>query len=164
MKGKRLALVERATTAGFVFPVAFFKRNGIELEGGFFSSVQFWGSHDAAINAVLEGRADVGAAKSTIWELMSRENPRIDAELEILAVSPNVPSNGLLVSPDVSPEVREQIEAILLGLADNPEAAPVLQQLRFKGFVPTDRQSYDPVFEMATEAGIDLASYTYHNE
>ena len=50
---------------------------GIAVEGDFFSEVQFWGSHDAAINAVLDGRADIGAAKNTICELLSRENPRV---------------------------------------------------------------------------------------
>ena len=164
MKGRSLALVERATTAGFIFPVAYFKRNGIEIEDNFFGDVQFWGSHDAAIKAVLEGRADIGAAKNTVWEHLNQEDRRVDEELHILAMSPKVPSNGLLVSPDVDAELRDQIKAALLGLGDDPAARAVLEQLRFEGFVPTDRQSYDAVFELATEAGIDLTSYAYQNE
>ena len=164
MKGLRLALVERATTAGFIFPVAYFKRNGIEIEDNFFSEVQFWGSHDATINAVLEGRADVGAAKNTIWEHLNQEDRRVDEELHILAMSPKAPSNGLLVSPEVDPELREKIKTTLLGLGDDPAAKTVLEQLRFEGFVPTARWSSDVVVELATEAGIDLTSYTYQNE
>lgn len=164
MRGRRLALVERATTAGFVFPVAFFKRNGIDVEDNFFSEVQFWGSHDACIKAVLEGRADVGAAKNTIWEHLGQENRRVDEELQILAVSPKVPSNGLLISSEVDTKLREKIKETLLGSGEDPAAKTVLEQLRFEGFVPTDTKSYNAVFELATEAGIDLTSYTYQNE
>lgn len=164
MRGRRLALVERATTAGFVFPVAYFKQQGVDVDGEFFSDVQFWGSHDACIQAVLEGRADIGAAKNTVWEHLGQEDRRIEDDLEILAMSPKVPSNGLLVSPDVNAEIRERIKTVLLGLEDDPAGKSVLEQLRFEGFVPTDRQSYDSVFELAGEAGIDVTSYSYQNE
>ncbi len=131
---------------------------------GYFSDIQFWGSHDSTINAVLEGRADVGAGKNTIWELLSRENPRIEAELEILATSPKVPSNGLLTSPTIDAGTREKIREILLALRTEPESAEVLRRLRAKGFVPMDRESYGPVFDVAEQAGIDLTSYAYENQ
>ena len=164
MKGLRLALVERATTAGFVFPMAFLRGHGVDIDGGFFSEVQFWGSHDATIMAVLDGRADIGAAKNTIWELMVQKNPDLDERLQILAVSPKVPSNGLLVSPTLSAEIREEIRSLLLDLENHQDAKPILENLRFKGFVPTDRESYAPVFGLARDAGIDMTSYDYRNE
>lgn len=163
MQGKRLALVERATTAGYLFPVAYFLENGVEEIDDYFADIQFWGSHDSSIEAVLEGRADVGAAKNTIWELLSRQDPRIDAELQILGTSDKVPSNGLLVSPSIDSETRQRIRDILLELASDPAAGTILTRLRAKGFVPTDRESYLPVFECARKAGIDLSSYAYQN-
>jgi phosphonate transport system substrate-binding protein len=164
MSGKRLALVERATTAGYVFPVAYFRRHGIEDVDRHFSEIQFWGSHDATINAVLDARADVGAAKNTIWEHLSQEDPRVSKELLILATSPKVPSNGLFLSPEVDPTTRDKIRSTLLNLHDDSAANQILPRLRAKGFVPTDTESYRPVFTLASEAGIDLASYTYQNQ
>jgi len=164
MRGRRLALVERATTAGYVFPVAWLRNQGVEDVEEYFSEVQFWGSHDASIQAVLEGRADVGAAKNTIWEHLVREDPRIESELQILATSAKVPSNGLLISPDVDAAVRDQIRSILIGLQEDPSGRPVLESLGAQGFVPTDKDDYQPVFDLAREAGIDPASYVYRNE
>ncbi|MFC1837678.1 phosphate/phosphite/phosphonate ABC transporter substrate-binding protein, partial [Thermodesulfobacteriota bacterium] len=46
MKGKTLALVERATTAGYVFPLAWFKRQGIDNIDTYFKEYYFTGSHD----------------------------------------------------------------------------------------------------------------------
>lgn len=164
MKQRRMAFVERATTAGYVYPIAYFRQNGVPDVGTFFSEVQFWGSHDSAILAVLEGRADVGAAKNTIWERLSQENPRINAELQILATSPKVPSNGLLVAPRVDAGIREQLLGVLVALGEDPSATEVLQRLRANGFVATDSQSYEPVLDLAHEAGIDLSTYTYENQ
>jgi phosphonate transport system substrate-binding protein len=164
MRGRRLALVEKATTAGYVFPVAFFRDHGVEDLEAFFGEVQFWGSHDASINAVLDGRADVGAAKNTIWEHLDRQNRGAIDELQILETSPKVPSNGLFVSPEVDPAIRDAIRSTLLGLDEDPAGEKVLAKLRVLGFVPTDIASYEPVFELARAAGIDMGSYTYRNQ
>jgi len=163
MRGLRLALVEKATTAGYVFPVAFFRRHGVEDIEDYFGEVQFWGSHDASIDAVLQGRADVGAAKNTVWEYLARENPGLLTELWILETSPKVPSNGLFLSRQVDPSIREAIRSTLLSLHKDPAATEVLKRLRVKGFVPTDLASYEPVFDLARAAGIDMASYSYRN-
>ena len=164
MRGTRIALVEKATTAGYVFPSAWLKGLGVENLEEFFGEVQFWGSHDASIQAVLEGRADVGAAKNTLWEHLSASDERIESELRILATSPQVPSNGLLLSRDLPENLGRRISEILVGLADDPAGADVLARLRARGFVPTDRDSYAAVFALAEEAGIDLATYEYENK
>ena len=163
MRGLRLAVVEKATTAGYIFPVAHFRSHGVENLDSFFGEVQFWGSHDASINAVLDGRADVGAAKNTIWEHLANEDPRVTSDLRILATSPKVPSNALFISPDVDPSIRAIVLSTLLTLDEEPAGARVLDRLRARGFVPTDIESYQPVFELARAAGIDPASYTYRN-
>ena len=54
MKGKTMAFVERATTAGYVFPLAWLKKNGVEDHTVFFKEYFFAGSHDAAIDAVFQ--------------------------------------------------------------------------------------------------------------
>lgn len=164
MRGRRLALVEKATTAGYVFPVALFRSQGVEELDGYFSEVQFWGSHDASIKAVLDGQADVGAAKNTIWEHLAEKDPRLETELRILATSPKVPSNGLFLSADVDPSIRDAIRSTLLTLHEEPAGTEVLERLRALGFVPTDLASYRPVFELARAAGIDMNSYAYRNQ
>jgi phosphonate transport system substrate-binding protein len=164
MRGTRLALVERATTAGYVFPVAYFRRHGVRDIEDYFEEIQFWGSHDASINAVLDGKADVGAAKNTIWEHLVRENPEIGNELTIVATSPKVPSNGLFISPEIDPAIGETIRSTLLALQASPEGARILAKLRARGFVPTDAESYRPVLELAQEAGLDIPTYSYVNQ
>src|SRR5512138_3097665 len=66
LRGKRMAFVDRATTAGYVFPLAWLREHGIREPEGFFSEYYFTGSHDAAVMAVLDRKADVGAAKHSV--------------------------------------------------------------------------------------------------
>jgi phosphonate transport system substrate-binding protein len=163
MKGKSLALVERATTAGYVFPLAWLKNQGVDDISTFFSHHFFTGSHDGAIDAVLNNKADVGAAKNTIYERMRQSNPRIDDELLILADSPRVPSNGLCVRKTLEEKYKVELKSLLLNLHQDPEGLEVLKQLGAKRFVETNREDYQPVLDMAIEAGIDLKKYNYYN-
>ena len=163
MKGKSLALVERATTAGYVFPMAWLKRQGIDDISAYFSDYFFTGSHDAAIDAVLNNRADVGSAKNTIYEQMRESNPRIDNELVILASSPRVPSNALCIRTTLALQYKKQLKDLLLNLHQDPKGTEVLKKLGAKRFVETGRDDYQPVIDLAKEAGIDLQKYDYYN-
>ncbi len=164
MKGKRLALVDRATTAGYIFPLAWLKERGVTVHENYFREVYFTGSHDAAILAVLSGEADVGAAKNTIWDILSVDNKRLASELVVLGKSSDVPSNALGLSSSVSDKTAEALRDALLGMDSYPEGRKVLDEFGALKFLPTVEEDYKPVFDMAEKAGIDLKNYTYENK
>ena len=164
MRNKIIAFVERATTAGYIFPRAYFKRNNVENYDTFFKEYFFVGSHDATIDAVYKKKADVGAAKNTVYDYYILQNPQIAEEIEILAQSSPVPSNGLCVMPSISNELRSQIQETLLSLDTSAEGRDVLGKLRAIKFVKTDRDDYKPVMDMVMDAGINLEQYRYRNE
>jgi phosphonate transport system substrate-binding protein len=164
LRGARMAFVDRATTAGYLFPLAWLREQGVEQPDRFFSEQYFAGSHDAAIRAVLDGHADVGAAKHSVFDRLRARDPRVDRDLVVLAESPQVPSNALCVREDLGPELRGRLARALLTLHASPEGGQVLARLGAKRFVPTTASDYRPVFDLAARAGIDLVSYAYRNE
>ncbi|MDD5759394.1 MAG: phosphate/phosphite/phosphonate ABC transporter substrate-binding protein [Desulfobulbaceae bacterium] len=164
MKGKTFAFVEKATTAGYVFPLAYLKRHQVINLDDYFKAYYFTGSHDAAIEAVLNGRADVGATKNTIYNFVRKTDPRLDSELVILATSPKVPSNGLCVKPEMASATKERLRQELLTLHLSQEGLVVLKSLGFQRFAKTSKEDYQPVFELSEEAGINLKEYRYVNE
>jgi phosphonate transport system substrate-binding protein len=164
MKGKRMAFVEKATTAGYVFPLAYLREHGIRDSDHFFSSSYFTGSHDAAIHAVLEGQADIGVAKHSIYDQMKADDPRVARDLVIIAESPWVPSNGLCVRKGLDEGLKQKLKQTLLGLDKDPKGAAVLQQVGALRFIDTSVSDYQPVFEMAKKAGIDIKHYDYRNK
>ncbi len=163
MRGRRFAFVDYATTAGYVFPIAYFRENGIHDLKGFLAESIFTGSHDAAVFAVLNREADAGAAKNTIYDALAAENPRIERELMILATSQVVPQNCLAVRGDLDPELKKALKTALLEMDRDPEGARVLAQFRARGFIETLDREYEYVYTMSRQAGIDLKKYEYSN-
>lgn len=164
MKGKNMAFVEKATTAGYVFPVAYLRENGVPDIKKFFREFYFTGSHDAAINYVLDKKADVGAAKHSMYDRIRKENPRVDKELVILAESEKVPSNGLCVRKGLDMSIKKKLKEALLNLDKDPEGKVVLEKFGALKFINTTVADYKPVFDLANKAGIDLKKYKYKNE
>ncbi len=164
MRGKRMAFVDRATTAGYVFPLAWLRQRGVSAPDRLFAERWFTGSHDAAIAAVLDRKADVGAAKHSVFDRVRLENPRVDRELLILASSTPVPSNGLCVRKDIEQDLREALRRALLDLPSDPEGAGVLRELGVLRFIESTTADYAPVFDLSRKAGIDLKRYQYRND
>ncbi len=164
MKDRTLAFVDRATTAGYVFPVAWFRENGIADLAAHLRETFFAGSHDAAIAAVLDGKADIGCAKNTIFRSLAARDPRVERDLVVLARSPDVPSNALGVRSDLPGDLKEKLRAALLAMASDPEGLRVLESFGALKFVETSRDDYAPVFDMASKAAIDLSAYDYRNQ
>lgn len=164
MRGKRMAFVDKATTAGYVFPLAWLREHGVRGDRGFFGETWLSGSHDAAISAVLDREADVGAAKHSVYDRVRAEDPRVDRELLVVAQSPAVPSNGLCVRPDLAPDLREALRRALLDLEGDPGGAEILAQFGALRFIATTAEDYAPVFTLAKKAGIDLKRYQYRND
>ncbi len=164
MRGKKMAFVERATTAGYIFPVAYLKENGVTDINTFFRESYFTGSHDAAILAVLDRKADIGAAKHSIYDRVRKADPRVDQDLQILATSAKVPSNGLCVRTGLDPKLKKKLKDALLALETDPEGKDVLEKFGAQRFIETTVADYKPVFDLANKADIDIKAYQYRNE
>lgn len=164
MKNKRMAFVDKATTAGYIFPLAYLRENNITDTDRFFRESIFTGSHDAAIKAVLDRKADVGAAKHSVYDRERVHDPRVDSELIILARSSSVPSNGLCVRSDLNETLKNKLKSVLMGLHNDPDGKVVLQQFGALKFIETTANDYQPVFDMVKKSGINLMTYNYNNK
>lgn len=164
MAGKVFAFVDKATTAGYLLPLAYFRENGIKNFRAYFSETYFTGTHEDAIYDVLNKRADIGAAKNTVFDRLAAVDPRIKKELVILERSPDVPENGLAVRKDCEPAVKERLKEALLNMHKDQEGKGVLDSLGFDRFIATTGRDYLPVYRCASDAGLDLTVYDYIND
>lgn len=164
MEGKRFAFVDKATTAGYVFPLAYLKEHGVTDPDSFFSDYFYAGSHDASLLAVLNKEADVGASKNTVFDWVRNSEPRIDAEIAIIAESSRVPSNGLCVRKGLDTAIAQKLKGALLNLDATPEGKQILEKMKFVRFIDTTVDDYRPVLSLAEKAGIDLEHYEYRNK
>ena len=164
MRGKRFVFVDRATTAGYLLPRAFFKAHRIENYKTFFKETYFSGTHEDAIYDVLNKKADVGAAKNTVFARIAAVDSRVRDELVVLARSPDVPENGLAVRKDLDPVMRNKLRETLLNMHNDADGVKVLTRLGAKRFIQTTDGDYANVYRYAKQIGLDLSTYQYQNE
>jgi phosphonate transport system substrate-binding protein len=163
MKGKRFAFVDKATTAGYLLPLSYFHEKRIDwkkyLKEGYFT-----GTHEDAICDVLNKKADIGAAKNTVFNRIADSDPRVRKELVILATSPDMPENGLALRKDIDESLRIRMRDALLGMHLDPEGKKVLELFKAQKFIETTNKDYLPVLKYAEEARLNLATYDYLND
>jgi phosphonate transport system substrate-binding protein len=156
MRGKSVVFVDPATAEGYVFARAFFRQHGIEDFDSYFSRHYYSGSHASAVFAVLDGRADIGSAKNTVYNQLVGRDPSILGELSIIATSPEVPDVTLCFKRDMAPELLDKLRTSLLNMDQTIEGHNVLKQLAARRFVRSDPDDFAVIEEMAEDAGMKI--------
>jgi len=163
MRGKRMVFVDRATTAGYLLPLAYFKETGIADYRSWFSETYFSGTHEDAIYDVLNGLADIGAAKNTVFYRLAKSDKRIVENLEILKTSPHVPANSLAMLKDLPESFKQGLREELLTMHQSNKGREILTGLEIECFIRTSVEDYQPVLDYASSIGLDLSNYQYSN-
>lgn len=161
MKGKRFAFVDQGTTAGYLFPLRYFKQYGISDYKKYFGETYFTGTHEDAIYDVLSGKADIAAAKNTVYERMVMENSNITNELAVLARSPEVPENCLALRAGISEATKNKLKKVLFAMHSDPAGREILKEFGANKFIETRDSDYQAVYKYAEEINLDLATYDY---
>lgn len=164
MKGKRFAFVDKATTAGWLLPLHFFIEQGIADYKTWFKETYFTGTHEDAVLDVLHKKADIGAAKNTVFDRLKNSDHTISQDLVILATSPPVPANSLLVRKDLDNGIKKKLKESLLQMDADLEGQIILQNFGAARFIETTKEDYLSVFEFAEHIGLDLTAYYYIND
>ena len=164
MEGKIFAFVDKATTAGYLFPMAYLKENGVTDYKTFLKETYFTGTHEDAIYDVLNGKADIGAAKDTVYFREADKNPRINKELNIIVESLKVPENGLAVRKDLDESVKKKLKEALLNMNKESDGQKALNDLGALKFIETTDIDYVNVRKLMKKIGLNLSTYEYMNE
>jgi phosphonate transport system substrate-binding protein len=164
MKGKTIALVSPATTAGYLVQKEYFANNGIDMDKDL--RILWKGSHEAVIKAVLIQDAEIGGAKNTIVSKFRKGNKAFDAVIDI--VSPGfkneVPDNTLAVNKNIGKAQRELLTKALVAMHTDPEGKKVLARFGAVKFIPTSDQDFRPLYDMLIHQKVDLKNYPYKRD
>jgi phosphonate transport system substrate-binding protein len=164
MKGKRFAFVDKATTAGYLLPLDYFHDHGISDYNKYLKEAYFTGTHEDAVFDVLNRKADIGAAKNTVFQRLANVDPRIMKELVVLARSPDVPENAIALRKDIDMSVRNRLKESLLSMHLDPDGKQVLERFGALKFIETTNKEYGVVLKYAEDIHLNLATYEYMND
>lgn len=96
----------------------------------------------AVLEAVLEGRIEVGPLDAWWHELIAHHRPDLAAGLRVVESTPLAPIPALVASPALPQADAARLGAALLAAASRPWFAALAQPLRLAGFAPAAAADY----------------------
>ncbi len=97
----------------------------------------------AAIEAVIEERADLAPVDAFVWDLLALHAPERIAGLRIVDSTVPAPFPPIVASPGIAPETARRLRAAFASMDGEPAMRPVLDGLLLKGFAGVDAAVYD---------------------
>lgn len=122
-------------------------------EGGrFFARAEASGSHEASLECVARGRADVAAVDAVVWALLGRVRPGATRGLRVLAWTEPAPALPYVTAAGRSDDQVARIREALGAAAQAPDLEAARSALLIEGLVVLERGDYAPITEQARAA------------
>jgi ABC-type phosphate/phosphonate transport system substrate-binding protein len=158
LRGLRVAWVDPCSASGYVMPRIQLAALGIDPRKAFVEEV-FAGSHDAAVQAVIDGRADVTATFARVdgaghvtagsWSQV----PEARSQVRVLWTFGAIPSDVIAARAGYPAELRERIAEAFVASTNDPTIAPVARRLfGVEEFRRGHMQSYESLRRTIEEA------------
>ncbi len=150
IRGKRVAWVDVWSAAGYLMPRSVIREAGLD-PAQIFASQAFVGSHAAVLDALAEGRADLGATFCTLDERGTLvAAPWSDRPGFVpVALSGAIPGDAICAAGELSLKDAEAMVTPLIDLADDAEGSALLRRVfgtpRFVGVDPSFYQVLEGV-------------------
>lgn len=147
LKGKVFAFTDPISLSGRVYPTYLVHQLGFTPEE-FFERTFFTYSHDEAIRAVASGVADGAAVDSLVYEFAIARDPSLKDKLRLIHRSTDFGIPPVVVSPFTRPQVKADLQSLLLEMSNDPNAQSSLDSMGVESFVVLDDDAYDGVREL----------------
>ncbi len=148
-------LGDAQSTSGTLAPMTyFFSPRGIDPRTCF-ATVRS-SNHQANSFATANGQVDVATSNSVNTVFLTRQNPDIAAQIEVIWESPPIPESGILVKGDLPRWLKLEITEFFTGYGQGfgPEAdrqREVMRGLNYSQFRAADNSYLNPIREMKAD-------------
>ncbi len=151
LRGKVFAFTDPISLTGHLYPAYLVQPLGSSPET-FFSRTFFTYSHDEAIRAVASGLADGATVDSMVYEYTLASDTTLAEKVKVIQRSPDFGIPPVVVSPLIYPQVRAELQALLLNMGSDPEANAALASIGVERFVTIEDSAYDGVRSVVNAA------------
>ena len=152
LRNKVFAFTDPMSNSGRIYPTYLVKQLDSTPEA-FFARTFFTYSHDDAIRAVADRLADGAAVDSLVYDFAIAREPALAERIRVVHRSPPFGVPPVVVSPNTRPQLKAELQSLLLSLADDPQGQQALQTIGVERFVLIDDSAYDSARELLTAVG-----------
>jgi ABC-type phosphate/phosphonate transport system substrate-binding protein len=118
----------------------------------FFRAIVVTGSHEASVEAVAGGQADLASIDCVSFALLSRGRPELVERVTVVAESPLSPCLPFISAARLPAPTIELVRGALFAALADPNLAEARTALGLKGARPTSPGDYDRVAELERDA------------
>jgi phosphonate transport system substrate-binding protein len=144
LEGKTFAFGSVSSTSGSLYPSIMLDRAGIDYRTDLGEKI-YTGGHDAAAQAVANGRVDAGGLEDRILRDLQEKGVIQEDAVRVIARSEPIEGYPWVVRESLPDELEEEIANAFIDIED-PE---LLDLLRAEGYERVDAEDYDYVEEQA---------------
>ena len=156
LAGKTFARPDPLSTSGWIIPMLTMRANGIVPEEDLDQIVDA-GGHTAVASAVYNGDVDAGATFVDARGNIEEDNPDVFDVVEVIAVTEDIPNDGVQFHPSVPSAIRNQIVNALVDISETPEGKEALEiAYEWTGLVRRGDDFYDPFRQVLQASGLAI--------
>jgi len=144
VEGKEIAFVEESSTSGFIFPTIELRNAGITED---MYPARFAGSHDAAVQAVYDGEADIGVSFDDARATIAEGSPDVGEQVIVFNISSRIANDVISVREDLPEDLKDALFQAMADYIATDEGAAVMDEL----YQWTDLTRADEVTEESLE-------------
>jgi phosphonate transport system substrate-binding protein len=153
IKGAKVSLLQAASPAGYIFPVAALKAAGIDAKNDI-SPIQVT-ANDASVLAVDKGDAEVGVSYWDAREVVQKDTPDVGTKVVVFALTDEVPNDGVSLSSKLSAQWQQKISDAMTSYAATPAGVAALTAIyQITGLKAADVASLKKTQEVAKSIGL----------
>jgi len=147
-----ITLLQAASPAGYIFPVAALQAAGVSLDDLDVTQV---GANDASVLSVYNGDTEVGASYWDARNVVVADTPDVGEKLVVFALTNEIPNDGVSLSANLSAEWQEKIAEALKDFAGTDEGVEALKAIySITGLVDADPASLAVTAQAAASIGL----------
>ena len=159
-KGKKACFADPQSTSGYVIPLIFLKKAG--LTDADIPDPVFAGGHTQVAQAIYDGGiCDYGTTFVDARSSIATDHPDVnDKVIQIFVTEAIIPNDNMSYAPDMPQDLRDQVTAAMMKIADTEDGKKALNDLyQIGGLVSADDTVYDEFRSYLDASGVDLSQY-----
>lgn len=153
LRGKVFAFTDPISFTSRVYPTYLLQTLGEQPET-FFRRIFFTYSHDDAIHAVADGVADGASVDSLVLDFALKHTPELAQQIRVIHTSPPFGMPPVVISPNLRPQTRAELESILLNMHLDQDGLAALQALGYDKFAKVSTEDYLSAEQIESQVSI----------
>ncbi|MBI2975592.1 MAG: phosphate/phosphite/phosphonate ABC transporter substrate-binding protein [Chloroflexi bacterium] len=152
LRGKVFAFTDPMSNTGRLYPTFLVQQLG-SAPDQFFARTFFTYSHDDAIRAVADGLAAGAAVDSLVYDFAVSRDPSLAERVQVIHRSPPFGIPPVVVGPGLRPQLKAELQSVLLAMDDDAEGRKGLEAIGVERFVLIDDSAYASVRDLVAAVG-----------